>query len=131
MVDEMGGTSSGGEDPDLAAFKKNWSPVDVLGFAGGLAPFVVSMSTSSTTTTEVHGSGLEISTRTSKHTDYVAVAGGALAVVCAFVGLLLIARMRTRAVRFVIFAVLLALGGLQLVRGFLVETGTSQSGTTY
>lgn len=129
MVDEMGGTSAGGEDPELAAFKKNWSPVDVLGFAGGLVPFVLSMSTSSTTTTEVHGSGLELATHTTKHLDYVAVAGGALAVVCAFVGLLLIARMRTRAVRFVVFAVLLALGGLQLVRGFLVETGTSVSAT--
>jgi len=85
------------------------------------------MSTSSTTTTEVHGSGLEISTRTSKHTDYVAVAGGALAVVCAFVGLLLIARMRTRAVRFVIFAVLLALGGLQLVRGFWSRPGRARA----
>jgi hypothetical protein len=129
MADEIAGTTGGAEDPELAAFKKNWSPVDVLGFAAGLVPFVLSFSTSSETSVEMHGTSMEISTRTHKHMDYVAVAGGAVAVVCAFVGLLLIARMRTRAVRFVVFAVLLALGGFQLVRGFLVESGTHVSGT--
>jgi hypothetical protein len=129
MVDEVTGTPAEGEDPELAAFKKNWSPVDFLGLAAGLVPFVLSFSTSSETAVEMHGKSMEISTRTHKHMDYIAVGGGAVAVVCAFVGLLLIARMRTRAVRFVVFAVLLALGGLQLARGFLVESGTSVSGT--
>jgi hypothetical protein len=125
------GADAAADAAELEAFKKNWTPVDFLGLAAGLVPFALSWSTTTTSSVEAKGGGLEMSTSTTKHIDYLAVGGGAVAVVCAIVGLLLIGRMRTRSIRFVVFAGLLALGGLQLVRGVLAPTGTSVSGTYY
>lgn len=115
-------------DPDLAPQKKAWTPFDFLGLAAGLVPFALPYSESKTDYATETPHGLEVGTRTTKHMDYMALGGGGVAVVCAFVGLFLLARLKWRGFRLALFAVLLALGGFQILRGALVEQGTSESG---
>jgi hypothetical protein len=116
-------------DPELEALKKNWLPVDFIGLAAGLVPFVLSYSETSTHSVTTRGSGVDVTQTIQQHVDYIALGGGAVAIACAVIGLLLIARTRTRALRFAVFAGVLALGGFQIIRGTLTEGGTSVSGT--
>ena len=117
---------------DLAAMKPTLHPVDFFGLIAALVPFGLSYSRTETSYSTVTATGaLEVGTRTTRHMDYVALAGGALALVCAVIGLSLIGRMKAKGIRFAIFAVLLALGGFQIIRGVLVglDGGSSVSGT--
>lgn len=115
------------DEADLHAMKKSVTPTDVIGLLVGLVPFGFSYSSSSETTVSMTG----IETRTTKHVDYVAIGCGAATLACAVVAIVMIGHLKNRALRFVVFAVLLALGGLQVVRGFLAPTGTSSSGIRF
>jgi hypothetical protein len=107
-------------DAELQAMKPSWHTLDVVGLVLGLIPFALSYSvtTSAYSSTTVNG-GFEVGTQTTHHMDYVALAGGGGAILCAIVSLAMIGRMRSRGVRLGVFAALLALGGLQVIRGVL------------
>jgi hypothetical protein len=116
------------DDPDIAPQKKSFSAADIFGLIAGLVPFALSFSESKTEYSNQTANGLEIGTRTTRHMDYIALGGGGVAILCAFIGLFMIGRMKSKPLRFVIFAVLLALGGFQIMRGALIEPGGSDSG---
>ena len=119
-------------DPDLRPRKPTIHFVDIVGLLAGAVPFALSYSKTTSSYSSTAGGGLEVGTVTTSHMDYVALGGGGLAILCAFVGLLMIGRMASRPLRFAVFAVLLALGGLQIIRGVLADTGgSSTSGVMY
>ena len=100
--------------------KPSFHTLDFVGLVLGLIPFGISYSVTTTDFFEVTASGgMSSGTMTKHHMDYVALAGGGGAILCAIVSLAMIGRMKSRGVRIGIFAVLLALGGLQVIRGVL------------
>jgi hypothetical protein len=119
------------EDPDITPQKKTFTAADFFGLIAGLVPFALSFSESKTDYSDMTANGLEVGTRTTRHMDYNALGGGGIAILCAFVGMLMIGRMKSKPLRFAIFAVLLALGGFQILRGALIEPGGSDSGVLF
>jgi hypothetical protein len=107
------------EDPDVVALKKNWTPIEVFGLIAGVISFFISYSETTATTSSSSGGSLDISTTTTEHMDYVAVGGGAIAIVCGVLVLALIGRARNRNHRLVVAAVLLVLGGMQIAYAIL------------
>ena len=119
-------------DPELRPRKPKVHFVDVAGVLAGVLPFALSYSTTTSSYTSTDGGGLEVGTVTKSHMDYVALGGGGAAVLCAVIGLAMIGKMGSRPLRFAVFALLLALGGLQIIRGVLADTGgSSSSGVMY
>lgn len=112
-------------DPDLDAMKPRYHALDFIGLALGLIPFMISYSTTSSTSTSITSDGMTISSQTVKHMDYVALGGGAGAILCALLGLAFIGRMRSRPLRLGVFVGLIALGGLQIVRAMLANGGSA------
>lgn len=106
-------------DPDLEAMKPQWHALDFIGLALGLVPFMLSYSTTTRSSSSFSEGGASFGTETVKHMDYVALAGGAGAILCALLGLAFIAKMRKRPPRLAVFVGLLALGSLQILRGVL------------
>ncbi len=106
---------------DVEAMKPRLHVVDFLGLIAGAVPFVLPpMNTSTSSYSSTTGGGFEVGTKTTKHVDYIALGGGAGAIICAIIGIALIGRMRVRALRFGVFAVLLALGVFQVIRAVLL-----------
>ncbi len=112
-----------GLDAEMLAMRPKWHPVDFFGLVTGIIPFFLSYTKTTTESLSVTSAGAEISSRTVTHVDYVALACGAGTIVCALVVLATRGRMRSVGARFFVFAALLALGGLQLVRGVLATMG--------
>jgi hypothetical protein len=114
-------------DPDLRPRKPKVHVADVAGLLCGAVPFALSYSKTTSSYASTDGGGLEIGTITRSHMDYVALGGGGVAVLCAIIGLAMISRMGSRPLRLGIFIVLLALGGFQIIRGVLADTGRSST----
>jgi hypothetical protein len=122
-----GSEASNDLDPDLQPRKANVHLVDVAGLLCGAVPFALSYSKTTSSYSSTDGARLEMGTTTKSHMDYVALGGGAIAALCAIIGLAMIGRMGSRPLRLGIFIVLLALGGFQIMRGVLADTGKSSS----
>lgn len=106
-------------EADLQNLKPQWHALDFIGLALGMIPFVLSYSTSKTSYSTITSEGMAVGERVTKHVDYVALAGGGGAILCALIGLMFIGKMRRRPPRLAVFLCLLALGAFQILRGVL------------
>src|SRR6266571_5130092 len=97
-------------DTDLRIPAKFPGPIELLGGVAGLLPFVISFS--STHSTSVNGVVTNLVYR-----DWVAFGGGAVAALCGVVALLALRRPGKKGVRAAAAVGLLALGGVQVARG--------------
>jgi hypothetical protein len=110
-------------DEEQLRKRHRFHPLDVLGVIAGLVPFAVPYRTTTTEFSEKIGENLSIGTRTTVHMDYAALAGGAIALVCAIGGLTVIGRFSSRPLRLAIFIALLSLAALQIILGVLAASG--------
>jgi hypothetical protein len=110
---------------DLTPIARIPAPSEIAGFTAVAAPFLISTSSSSSKT--VNGELVDFAYR-----DWFAVGGGAVAIACGIISLLLLRRRTTnRPARIAIAAVLIALGALHVSRGFgLVGRASSTTITT-
>lgn len=109
---------------DLAQTVRVPGPSEIVGFCAAGLPFLLSTATSSSST--VNGEVVAFVYR-----DWTAVGGGAVALVCGVISLLLLRRRTTnKPVRIAIAVGLLALGGFHVARGFGVMAGGAASSST-
>ena len=99
----------------LSSASKTWT---VLGLIAGLLPFMISMSSSSSTTVNGHITSFA-------YRDNIALAGGAVALLCGVLAAISERKPSDVRTKRLLFAMaIIALGGFQIVRGFGVFAGS-------
>ena len=97
-------------DDDFAPPESALSPVTIAALIGGIAPFCLSYTSSSSST--VNG------VTTSSYIDYIAVVGGPLAILCGLIGVVSGLKASNKLMGLGLPLVAMLLGVFQLLRGF-------------
>ena len=98
------------EFDDFAPPQSALSPVTIAALIGGIGPFCLSYTSSSSTT--ING------VTTSSYIDYIAVVGGPLAILCGLIGLITGLKASNKLMGLGLPLLAMVLGVYQLLRGF-------------